>query len=69
MTNYQPQSMFEGLPELLTFERAADACSVCSRTLRREVERGNLKAVHIGRSVRIPRVELLRFVEGATNND
>ena len=68
MSNNEPQRMFEGLPELLTFERAADACSVCSRTLRREVERGNLKVVRIGRSVRIPRVELMRFVEGTANN-
>lgn len=66
-SNNQTPRMFEGYPELLTYKRAADACSVCSRTLMHEAQKGNLKVVRIGKSVRIPRSELVRFLERSMN--
>jgi len=65
-------------PLLLTLDAAAALCSVSPRTLRREIDRHELKAVHIGRSIRVATAELERWVQeiadkeraaGAINTD
>lgn len=46
----------------VTYREAGDALGVCERVVWQLVKDGKLKAVRIGRSVRIPVSELERFV-------
>lgn len=55
-------TLFDGLPEVVTVPRAADALGVCDRTIRREIAAGRLSCIHVGRSVRITRDQLSRYV-------
>ncbi|MCI0440067.1 MAG: helix-turn-helix domain-containing protein [Chloroflexi bacterium] len=48
---------------LFTLPEAARALSVATRTLRRLIERGELPAVRIGRSVRVPVAAVCELVE------
>ncbi|MBA3834151.1 MAG: helix-turn-helix domain-containing protein [Chthoniobacterales bacterium] len=47
----------------VTIASAAKHFSVCSRTLRREIERGRLSAFRVGRSLRIRTQELNRYMQ------
>jgi excisionase family DNA binding protein len=47
---------------VLTRREAAGVLKVSTRTIDRLLDRGALRAVRIGRSVRIPKTELERFV-------
>ena len=49
-------------PPLLCVEDAAVVLKVSSKTIRRLVARGDLRAVRIGRSVRIPSSEIDRLI-------
>jgi excisionase family DNA binding protein len=46
----------------LTKVQLAEALNVCERTVDREINKGTIKAVHIGRTVRIPNTELARLL-------
>jgi len=46
----------------VTYREAGDSIGVCERVIWQLVKDGKLKAVRIGRSVRIPVSELERFV-------
>jgi excisionase family DNA binding protein len=46
----------------VTYREAGDSLGVCERVVWQLVKDGKLKAVRIGRSVRIPVSELKRFV-------
>jgi excisionase family DNA binding protein len=48
---------------LLTVEEAADMLNISRTTVYGLLRDGILKAVHIGRSVRLPHAELVRYVE------
>ena len=50
---------------LFTFQETAFALGVCERTARNLVARGELRAVRIGRSVRVPLEEIRRIAGGA----
>lgn len=54
--------LFGELPELVSVPRAADALGVCDRTIRREIAKGRLGCVHVGRAVRITRDQLTAYV-------
>lgn len=61
----EPQVLSDVLkdnPLLLTPEAAADALSISRSTLYTLIARGALRPVHIGRSCRLSRTELLRYV-------
>ena len=62
MTELQVKPLFEGLPELVSVPRAADALGVCDRTIRREIAAGHLGCVRVGRAVRITREQLINYV-------
>lgn len=46
----------------LTYREAANTLGVCERTVWKLVDEGKLKACRIGRAVRIPVVEIERFL-------
>lgn len=48
----------------LTVKEFAALWGVCTRTVDRAIGRGDIRAVHIGRSVRIPVTEVERWKRG-----
>lgn len=60
----------EGGPRLaVTYREAGNSLGVCERVVWQLVKDGQLKAVRIGRSVRIPVSELERFVSEHADAD
>ena len=55
-------------PLLVTAEAAADILGVGRTKVYELINRGELRPVHIGRSLRLPVAELERFVEGLRSN-
>jgi excisionase family DNA binding protein len=53
-------------PEFVSIREAGRRLGVCARTIRREIERGRLKAIRVGRSLRIRISELSRYMENQT---
>jgi excisionase family DNA binding protein len=49
--------------ELYTYAEAAEMLSVSVSTVRKLVAKRNLRIVKLGRSVRIPRSEILRLID------
>jgi excisionase family DNA binding protein len=52
---------------LHTLEEAAKRLACCKRTLRREIDRGRIRAVRLGRGVRISEAEIRRLVAEGTH--
>jgi len=55
--------------QLLTFNEASDALRISPGMLRKLIRNGQLQVVRIGRSVRVPRHEVLRLCEVGTNTE
>ena len=55
-------------PRLLSVNEAAIELSVCTKTVRRLIERGALPCCRIGRLVRIRAVDLVEFVASGTGS-
>ena len=49
----------------MTVFEVAERLGVVPATIRREIKRGKLKAIHVGRSVRITKAALLKYVKEA----
>jgi excisionase family DNA binding protein len=64
--NYVPamSSINETVGVCLTLKEAAFNLRVCRRTLEREINAGRLRAVKIGRAVRIREYDLKAYVDG-----
>lgn len=58
-------------PEPIAYSRrdAAAALGICERVLFDLVSNGEIREIRIGRSVRVPRSELLRYVAKLLDND
>ena len=54
------------LPTLLSVEATAQQLSVCTKTVRRLIDRGALPCCRVGRLVRIRAVDLATFVASGT---
>ena len=54
------------LPTLLSVEATAQQLSVCTKTVRRLIERGALPCCRVGRLVRIRAVDLAALVASGT---
>ena len=54
--------LFADVRDMCNAKEAADALNVCQQTIRRLVASGELKSVHVGRAVRIPKTALVDFV-------
>ncbi len=60
--------LFAGVPDLCSRAQFAATLGITCRTLDRLIKGGKVKAVRIGRQVRIPKTELVRIVrEGGTD--
>lgn len=58
----QRAKLFENAPDVNSVKKVAEILGVSIATVRREINRGNLEAFHVGRSVRITKTALLKFV-------
>jgi len=56
------------LPTLLSVEATAQQLSVCTKTIRRLIQRGALRCCRVGRLVRIRAVDLAAFVASGTGS-
>ncbi len=56
------------LPTLLSVEATAQQLSVCTKTVRRLIDRGALPCCRVGRLVRIRAVDLEQFVASRTGS-
>ena len=54
--------LFAGAPDVMSAAQAAELLGVCISTIRREIARGALEVVHVGRAVRITKTALLRYL-------
>ena len=61
-------SPVDGAPALLTYEGAGRVLGVSPRTVWGLVRAGKLRAARFGRSVRIDRADLMKFIEQAKDN-
>ena len=59
--------LFRDYPDMMTRKQAAEALQVDPKTVSRLIDRGELRAIHIGRNVRIPKTYLLEYVQGGAN--
>lgn len=57
-----PSQMFAGLPDVMDRRRVADVLGVDPKTVSREIQRGRMRCIHVGRSVRITKQQLLEYV-------
>lgn len=61
-------SLFDGEPDVMNVPKVAELLGVNPQTIRREIARGNLGCVHVGKAVRVTKRQLLEYVgEGNTN--
>ena len=56
-----------GTLQAFTAEQVADMLNVHVKTIRREIARGSLRCIHVGRAVRITETQLRDYLEGGTN--
>ena len=60
------QSSSQDEDRCVSLREASRLLGVCIRTVRREIERGKLLAIRVGRSLRIRMSELRRYMEQQT---
>lgn len=59
--------LFAAEPDVMGAAKAAELLGVSVATVRREINRGNLEAVHVGRCVRIKKTALLKYLKEAVD--
>lgn len=60
-------SDYEQLPQVLTVPEAAHILRIGRNAAYQLVTNGNIRCIHIGRSIRIPRTALVQFLENTPN--
>ena len=55
--------LFAGVKDVNTVPAVAEAFGVCAQTVRRLIASGELACVHIGRAVRVTKVQMLDYME------
>ncbi len=66
---HNPAATLERLPEVLTVREAAAILRIGRNQLYEAVARGELRALRIGRTIRIPRQALLNLLAGGSPGD
>ena len=56
------------LPDVLDKRQLASLLGVTTKTLEREVERGRLRCIHVGRRVRFTKLQVIEYLEAAVND-
>lgn len=58
----QPGGLFADAPDAFDMQKAAELLGVTRQTIKREIDRGNLRSFHVGTRVRITRQALVDYV-------
>ena len=53
--------MFESFPDVMPTSKAAEALGCSDKSIRTLIRKGELRAIHIGRVLRVSKAELVRF--------
>lgn len=60
--------MFREYPDILTIPQVAQALGICAKAAYGLVKQKRLGAIHIGRTIKVPKEQLVEFVKSARNN-
>lgn len=60
--------MFREYPDILTIPQVAQALGVCTKAAYALVNGKKLGAIRIGRTIKVPKEQLVEFVKTARNN-
>ena len=55
-------TLFDGEPDVMNVPQVARLLGVNPQTVRREIARGRLECVHVGKAVRVTKKQLLEYV-------
>lgn len=66
-TKEQSVELFADLPDVNRVGGVADALLVDKQTIYREISRGRLGCIHVGRALRVTKQQLLQYVEEMAN--
>ena len=55
-------ALFDEAPEVLTVSKVGELPDVHPQTVRREIARGKLGCIHVGKAVRVTKRQLLQYV-------
>lgn len=60
--------MFREYPDILTIPQVAQALGICTKAAYALVKKQKLGAIRIGRTIKVPKEQLVEFVKSARNN-
>lgn len=60
--------MFREYPDILTIPQVAQALGICIKAAYGLVKQKRLGAIRIGRTIKVPKEQLVEFVKSARNN-
>lgn len=60
--------MFREYPDILTVPQVAQALGICTKAAYTLVKQKRLGAIRIGRTIKVPKEQLVEFVKSARNN-
>lgn len=66
-TKEQPVELFTDLPDAMDADGVANALCVSKATIYREISRGRLGCIHVGRALRVTKTQLLQYVKEMAN--
>lgn len=61
--------LFASQPDVMSVPKVAELLGVNAQTVRREIARGRLECIHVGKAVRVTKKQLLEYVGEVTSND
>lgn len=60
--------MFKEYPDIMTVPQVAQALGICTKAAYALVNEKRLGAIRIGRTIKVPKEQLVEFVKTARNN-
>lgn len=67
-TKEQSVELFSNVPDVMLVGGVADELHVTKATIYREIQRGKLGCIHVGRALRVTKTQLLQYLEEAATN-
>lgn len=64
----QDVKLFGDQPDVQNIPKWAEALDVNPQTLRREIARGRLGCIHIGKAIRITKAQITQYVQEVASN-
>ena len=61
--------LFGDQPDVMAVPKVGELLGVNPQTVRREIARGRLGCIHVGKAVRVTKTQLLQYVEEVASSD